>query len=175
MGCQARGTEGLGVPISGGGCTIYRYVGRGGRARGIGLKTPSNNESLTRRSMTWGFALAIAPCIALPSDILVGRPYAGYFDRSPPWLRPCGRTKQARAQFCSRQNCRFGRCARQRSFLTISLHFLPPWRSDAQVSRFQDEKERRKSPKPFAPAPSPARIAGPLIASVASAGPRRGI
>ena len=34
-----------------------------------------------------------------------------YFDRSPPWLRPCGRTKQARAQFCSRQNCRFGRCA----------------------------------------------------------------
>ncbi len=62
MGCQARGTEGLGVPISGGGRTIYigRPAGwpRGGRARGMGLKTPSNNESLTRRHMTRGFAPA---------------------------------------------------------------------------------------------------------------------
>ncbi len=42
------------------------------------------------------------------------------------------------------------------------------------MSRAQDAQERQKSPKPFSPAPSPANPTGPLIASVASAGPSKG-
>ncbi len=51
---------------------------------------------------------------------------------------------------------------------------LWPMCRDAQVSRFQDEKERQKSPKPSSPAPSPVNPTGSLIASVASAGPSKG-
>ncbi len=121
------------------------YIGRpagwprGGPSPGRQPKTPSNNESLTRRHMTRGFAPAPRGTL---TEALRGFGPAGARSKRAPNFVPDKIVVSADVQ-------------------------------DAQVSRFQDEKERRKSPKPFAPAPSPARIAGPLIASVASAGPRR--